>query len=135
VIRTIFSVFSTCRIFREALPEKSAANTTAPAEGEGKEEVVEEDFTNMVIFCKHPSSSSPLVFRPSTNSDFLDSSVRRQHLFPRPELEIKKERFALDGPVLKRGQTRQLEMWHRRSAVGHWSIMRTVLPDVVWENW
>ncbi|ERF69111.1 hypothetical protein EPUS_01067 [Endocarpon pusillum Z07020] len=123
VIRTIFSVFRVCRIFREALPEEAPSEKT-------------EDFTNMVIFCTHPSSENkPLTFRQPILADFLESGARQQSLFPRPELEIKKEVFELEGPVLKRGQTRQLERWHRRSAVGHWRIMRTVLPDVVWENW
>jgi hypothetical protein len=89
----------------------------------------------MVIFCKHPSTNTPLTFRQPVLADFLESGARQQHLYPRPELEIKKAVFELQGPVLKRGQTKQLEMWHRRSAVGHWKIMRTVLPDVVWENW
>ncbi len=127
VIRTIFSVFPTCRIFREALPEEP------PSESPSEKT---EDFTNMVIFCKHPSSSDkPLTFRQPLLTDFLESGARQQYLFPKPELEIKKEVFELEGPVLKRGQTRHLERWHRRSAVGHWRIMRTVLPDVVWENW
>lgn len=123
VIRTIFSVFRVCRIFREALPEEASSEKT-------------EDFTNMVIFCTHPSSENqPLTFRQPTLADYLESGARQQYLFPKPELEIKKEVFELEGPVLKRGQTRQLERWHRRSAVGHWRIMRTVLPDAVWENW
>lgn len=96
----------------------------------------------MVIFCKHPSSLSPLTFRQPILADFLESGARQQYLFPRPELEIPKEQFGLSegggaerGQVLRRGQTGQLERWHRRSAVGHWRIMRGVLPSVVWENW
>jgi hypothetical protein len=106
----------------------------------------------MVIFCTHPNSPSStsssssssssssnsntlLTFRHPTPADYLGSGARQQYLFPKHELEIRKEVFELDGPVLKRGQTSQLERWHRRSAVGHWRIMRTVLPDVVWENW
>jgi hypothetical protein len=93
----------------------------------------------MVIFCKHPSSNSPstkpLTFRQPVISDFLESGARQQHLYPRPELEIPKESFELEGEVLKRGRTKQLEAWHKRSAVGHWRIMREVLPAVVWENW
>ncbi len=123
VIRTILSIFPTCRIFREALPEDAPSETT-------------DDFTNMVIFCKHPSSSNkPLTFRQPVLADYLESGARQQYLFPKPELEISKDVFELEGPVLKRGQTRQLERWHRSSAVGHWRIMRTVLPAVVWENW
>lgn len=129
VIRTIFSIFPICRIFRESPPAAGSSTVTSATKDTP-------DFTNMLIFCKHPSSSPGLTFRQPVPSDFLESGARQQYLFPRPELEISKEVFDLDGgPVLKSGQTRQLEMWHRRSAVGHWRIMRTVLPDVVWENW
>lgn len=91
----------------------------------------------MVIFCKHPSSPSnkTMTFRQPVRADLLESASRQRHLFPKPELEIQKEAFQLEGPVLKRGHTRELERWHRRGTVAHWRIMRTVLPDVVWENW
>ena len=133
VIATIFSIFPTCRIFREALPENPPSSLASSPEG---------DFTNMVIFCKHPSSFSPLTFRQPVRADFLDSGARQQYLYPRPELEIPRALFGMAGgtgqgqvQVLKRGQTGQLERWHRRNAVGHWGIMRGVLPDTVWENW
>lgn len=37
--------------------------------------------------------------------------------------------------VLRRGGERKLAEWQRRSAMGHWRIMREVLPDGVWVNW
>lgn len=37
--------------------------------------------------------------------------------------------------VLRKGKTGVLERGQRASAVGHWAIMRRVLPRGVWENW
>ena len=124
VLQTIFSVFTACRIFREVLPDDSFDGGQT-------------DFTNMVVFCKHPSSRTPLKFRQPAVPDLLGSQVRKQFLYPRPELEIDPAVFSLGGPgqILRRGQTAQLERWHQRGAVGHWAIMRTVLPAAVWENW
>jgi hypothetical protein len=140
VIRTIFSIFPTCRIFREELPVNSTGPaTTSPATTPNTSPPMPEDFTNMVIFCKHPSSSSPdtsITFRRPTRADLLDSSIRLQYLFPRPEMEIPKEVFEWqEGPVLRRGATAQLERWHRVSAMLHWRIMRKVVSAAVWENW
>lgn len=130
------------------MKNKTKTTTTTTSSTEGTTTAT--DFTNMVIFCKHPSSpaagstSIPLTFRPSTPSDWLGSGARRQYLYPRPELEIREEDFYSGraegkqgggGQILRRGQTGHLEMWHRSSAVGHWQIMRTVLRDRVWENW
>jgi endonuclease I len=53
----------------------------------------------------------------------------------RPRYEMERESFELEGKVLRKGQTQALEQWQRKSAVGHWEVMRTVLPDGVWVNW
>ncbi|KAJ4331385.1 hypothetical protein N0V85_009957, partial [Neurospora sp. IMI 360204] len=37
--------------------------------------------------------------------------------------------------VLRRNDTSMLEKWQEESALGHWEIMRVVLPEVVWVNW
>jgi len=37
--------------------------------------------------------------------------------------------------VLTRGQEWKVEKYHPAAAKRHWKIMRTVLPDGVWENW
>jgi len=37
--------------------------------------------------------------------------------------------------VLVEGRLAELQTWQLQSAVGHWKIMRTVLPGAVWENW
>ena len=39
------------------------------------------------------------------------------------------------GSILRQGQTKELESSQLRSAIGHWYVMRSVLPDVIWETW
>ena len=78
------------------------------------------------------------TFRDPGPDDFIGSQARRYHLLPKHEIHA--DYFADGGNVerlgiLKRGQTQKLEAFQRESAVGHWRIMRTVLPDVIWENW
>ena len=117
---TILHVFPKCRLFRE-MP----ASTPLGAE----------DFTNLVIFCV--KSTRPITFRQPVESDFLASSARRQHLMPQHEVDKRFYRRILggNGSVIRRGQTKELESSQMRSAIGHWYVMRSVLPDVVWENW
>ena len=119
-ITTAMFVFPSCRLFRE---------TPAPIP------MGTEDFTNIVIFCR--KSPGPFTFREPVESDFLGSPARRQHLVPQHEVD---ETFYDEiprgkGNVIRRGQTGGLEASQMRSAVGHWHVMRSVLPDVVWENW
>ena len=117
IYRTITSTFPSCRVFRE---------DEAPAPG-----VKPQDFTNMVFFCR--KSNMPVTFRKPREADFLGSGARREYLVPRHE--IKPEEFVGNGDVLRSGKTKQLEKWQAQSALGHWRVMRTVLPDAVWENW
>ncbi|KAL2376745.1 hypothetical protein RJZ90_007284 [Blastomyces dermatitidis] len=120
IVRTIRAVFPSCRIFRESEP---------PADTR------EGDFTNMVIFCK--LTDSPLEFRNTTDADFLGSKSREAYLMPQLEIDAASFAKAEDGQqdVLAEGQVGDLVRWHSQSAAGHWSIMRTVLPHVIWENW
>ena len=128
VIRTVKSVFPTCRLFREdAEPARPySPDTDTPTQ----------DFTNMVMFCR--KSLEPFTFRTPVEADFLETQSRRYSLLPQHEVESgyfggrKDER---DVRILKRGQTQVLEKYQKQSAVGHWRLMRTVLPHAVWENW
>ena len=56
-----------------------------------------------------------------------------------PQHEINAGQFEglgeASGKLLKKGQTQDLDKWQKETAVGHWGVMRGVLPDVVWENW
>lgn len=112
-------MFPSCRIFREG---EAAAGSAG-------------DFTNMVIFCK--KSDSKLEFRQPTKADYLGSMSRESYMFP--EIEIEQKRFqnnlSPNVKILENAQMRELQTWHKQSAIGHWKIMRTVLPDSVWEKW
>lgn len=57
-----------------------------------------------------------------------------------PKHEVTEEDLAVgsggvDEGILTKNETEKLEKWHEESALGHWGIMRVVLPDHVWENW
>jgi len=132
VIRTIKTVWASCRIFRE-----DEAPPPPQAHSENGKPTEKGDFTNMVIFCKQKSqNNSPLTFRDPIPADFLGSGARQKHLMPRWEIEDTFGDGDVDGKnILKRGQTAQLERLQTKSAVEHWEIMRGVMPREVWENW
>ena len=120
VVRTIKGVFPSCRIFREDEPKIGEAKT---------------DFTNMVVFCK--KTDMPVNFRTPTDADFLGSGARKAFLMPQHEItadHFEKPQGRSRG-LIHKGETQYLRTWQAQSAVGHWAVMRTVLPDVVWENW
>jgi spermidine synthase len=117
IYRTISSVFPACKVFREDEP---------PAPGTKKD-----DFTNMVFFCR--KTNSPISFRKPQEADFLGSGARKAYMVPKHEIPL--AAFDHTVHVLQKGKTKQLEQWQTKSALGHWRLMRTVLPDAVWENW
>lgn len=117
IYRTVTSVFPSCRAFRE---------DEAPAPGARPE-----DFTNMVFFCRKKEGS--IRFRRPIEADFLGSGARKEFLLPKHE--IMADMFDTTVDVLKSGKTKELERWQAKSAIGHWKVMRTVLPDAIWENW
>lgn len=121
VVQTIREVFPSCRIYREN------ARDEATIEQENR------DFTNMVIFCV--KTDSPVKFRKITAADMLQSRTREMFLPPRHEVTDKDFRASGEVQTLRNNDTAALEKWHEKSALGHWDVMRTVLPAFVWENW
>lgn len=117
IYRTVTSVFGACRVFRE----EPAANK----ENEG-------DFTNMVFFCRKPAGD-PVKFRKPVQEDYLGSDLRKAYMLP--QHEIIAEEFESNGDILTIRNGKQLEKHQTESAVGHWRVMRTVLPPAIWENW
>ncbi|KIX93682.1 uncharacterized protein Z520_10588 [Fonsecaea multimorphosa CBS 102226] len=117
IYRTIISVYPSCRVFRE---DEAPTPGTKPA-----------DFTNMVFFCRKRKGA--ITFRRPVAEDFLGSGARQEFLIPKHEIDPSE--FDTEGAVLRSGQTKELEKWQAQSALGHWTVMRTVLPDVIWENW
>ncbi|MCJ1465536.1 hypothetical protein MMC07_004154 [Pseudocyphellaria aurata] len=128
IVHTIKSVFPSCRIYREdAAPDLTAAS---------RMNTLKRDFTNMVIFCR--KSNETFTFRNPTEADYLKSGTRRYHLLPQHEIDAavfeKRDEFG-NLEILKRGRTKKIQAYHKDSALGHWDIMRTVLPNSLWEDW
>lgn len=121
VVRTIREVFPSCRIFREHPRDEEVFETA------------KSDFTNMVIFCTKLSMG--VTFREPTQRDLLNSPSREAFLVPKHEVREEDFLVGREEGVLLRNDTVKLEKWHQTSALGHWAVMRTVLPDAVWNNW
>ncbi|KAF2114146.1 S-adenosyl-L-methionine-dependent methyltransferase [Lophiotrema nucula] len=127
VLNTIHSVFPACRLFRD----NPRAETWAPGDP---------DFINMVVFCvknDHDKGKFAIQFRQADEDDWKGSIARQNFLRPKDELEVGYEFRSVEsgGSVMKMSGVGELEKWHKQGAVSHWRIMRTVLPDGVWEMW
>lgn len=121
VVHTIKQVFPSCRIFRENPRDEDAI------------EKEKRDFTNMVIFCV--KTDRPVTFRKATAADLLQSRTREHFLVPKHEVSDTDFMAVEEASVLRNNDTAALAKWHEKSALGHWEVMRIVLPDVIWEQW
>ncbi|KAF2787426.1 hypothetical protein K505DRAFT_329697 [Melanomma pulvis-pyrius CBS 109.77] len=127
VLNTIHSVFPACRLFRDSPPPPDAK----PGDP---------DFINMVVFCVKNDSGkgkSAISFREADEKDWKGSIARSNFLRPRDEFELKFDYISPEngGKIMKKSGVDELEKWHKLGAISHWRIMRTVLPDGVWELW
>ncbi len=79
----------------------------------------------------------PYTFRRPTESDVLGSIARRRFLYPRFEIDL--QRYWADlktrPTILQEDNIGELVEWQKKSALGHWAVIRTVVPDAVWENY
>lgn len=121
VFRTIKHVFPTCRVFREVPRDDAVFKTTGV------------DFANMVIFCT--KTNVPLTFRKPRQTDHFQSAMRQEFLQLEHEVPQAELLSGDDVAILRKNDTSALEAWHEQSALGHWTVMRTVLPAWVWERW
>ena len=90
----------------------------------------------MIMFCR--KSTEEFSFRDPVELDFLGSPARQQYLKPQHEIPASyfKAGRQHKGEILRRGKiSPEMHKSTVDSAIGHWYLMRTVLPDVVWENW
>ena len=123
VISTVLAVFPTCRIYRESAPVGPGAA---------------EDFTNMVLFCRKSADKS-FTFRKPTSADFLGTGARREFLLPQHEIDA--SAFGIDSKdieetkLINKQTIKTLARSQEKSRLGHWHVMRGVVPDAVWENW
>jgi hypothetical protein len=86
----------------------------------------------MVLFCRARSDAA-ITFREPVERDFLRSGARKAYLVPRHEIGMATFDLEDAGDVLRANDTGRLEETQRRSAVGHWKVMRTVVPGKIWE--
>lgn len=121
ITNTVKQVFPSCRIFREHARDWEALRRTG------------RDFTNMVLFCT--KSDAEVEFREATEADMLNSPSREQFLVPKHEVRQRDFLATSEEVMVTRKSVVKLEPWQRKSAKGHWDVMRTVLPKEVWENW
>lgn len=87
----------------------------------------------MVIFCK--KTSGDLTFRKPTSGDLLGSRTRQAYLMPKHEVLESDFKAGEDEGILTTKDTQKLAKWHQKSALGHWGVMRTVIPSKIWEQW
>ncbi|EEQ28811.1 spermine/spermidine synthase family protein [Microsporum canis CBS 113480] len=121
VVRAITSTFSSCRIFRDNKPLPGSSSRR--------------DLTNMTIFCK--KTPGTIKFRIPEPKDYLGTYSRKDSLIPR--LEFSPDAFSKDAQgnddALGPSAPKELAYWQFQGAIGHWHVMRSVLPDSVWEKW
>ncbi|KAF2745558.1 hypothetical protein M011DRAFT_469607 [Sporormia fimetaria CBS 119925] len=127
VLNTIHSVFPSCRLFRDS-PRPETWKEGDP------------DFINMVVFCVKQDRGlgvTGIRFREAREEDWRGSIARQNFLMPKRNLEIRFEVMDEErgGRVMRRKDVGELEKFHKEGAKSHWRIMRTVLPDAVWEVW
>lgn len=91
------------------------------------------DFDNVIIFCTN--TAGPIKFREPVDADFLMSYSRQNFLLPKHEVPDSAFMTGDDIGLLRHNETSVLAKSHDSSAVGHWKIMRKVLPDTIWERW
>jgi hypothetical protein len=94
----------------------------------------------MVVFCvknDHGHGKNAIRFRDPEAKDLLGSIARQNYLKPRAELEVEYKYVKAEegGRTMGRKEVGELEKYHKEGAVSHWRIMRTVLPEGVWEMW
>lgn len=79
-------------------------------------------------------------FRRAEIKDLLDSPARRAFLMPKHEIQLDafgtmEDVEEVGGLLYNKGAHERFKAWHESSALGHWSVMRTVLDNEAWENW
>ncbi|KAI1342987.1 S-adenosyl-L-methionine-dependent methyltransferase [Xylariaceae sp. FL0016] len=122
VVNTVKDIFPSCRIFREG---------EAPSE----EKLAEDgrDFDNVIIFCT--KSDEKVTFRDVVERDYLQSLARQAYLVPKYEVQDSVFSSKDEVGILRSNETEKLAQWHDKSALGHWAVMRTVLPNEIWQRW
>lgn len=91
------------------------------------------DFDNVVVFCR--KTSDKITFRPLVEGDLLKSRARAHYLMPKNEVPESAFKTGDDVKIVRKNDTETLAKYHDQTALGHWSVMREVIPKKIWENW
>lgn len=122
VVNTIKDIFPSCRVFRENEPP-----SRIQLEESGR------DFDNVMIFCV--KTDDKITFRDPIEPDYLKSISRRQLLVPKYEVPLSSISTREEVGILRANETGKLAEWHDQSALRHWEVMRTVIPNEIWNQW
>ena len=87
----------------------------------------------MVLFCR--LSTHAIEFRDPLEADYLGSQTRRESLVPEHEIAAGYFDERHGSEVIRVADVKRLERTQLEGAVGHWKVMRTVMPAKVWETW
>ncbi|KAG9100515.1 hypothetical protein FRC06_004062 [Ceratobasidium sp. 370] len=138
ILNTLLEVFTTCRVFHDKI---------VPPPGQEAPAGEHDDFLNAVYFC---TSAPTLAFREPVESDLLESPVRDHILstMDRREVSLADIRGNASEPVGKsvpgvEGERRwvlvdgdgRLGDWQQETGLEHWSVMRHVMKDEIWESY
>ncbi len=108
VFATLANQFSFCRSFRDQKADSG------------------HQYANLVTFC----SNLLVTFRRAEKQDFLGSLSRLEYLSPTYQVNLQDK---ADAQILESGEV--LDRMQHPMAIGHWYLMRKLLPSRVWENW
>jgi hypothetical protein len=87
----------------------------------------------MIVFCR--KTPNKIIFRPTVAGDLLQSRAREHFLMPRFEVPNSAFLKGEDVGIVRQNDTTTLAKWHDKTALGHWAVMRHVMPEQVWESW
>ena len=96
-----------------------------------------------------------VTFRQPNENDYLGSRARKMFLVPKWEVDggafggfggavdAEGGEGQTEGAgnqkkeveFLRKNGTEGFRGWQEQSALGHWAVMRTVIPKEIWENW
>ncbi|KAH9938638.1 uncharacterized protein B0H18DRAFT_1112769 [Fomitopsis serialis] len=129
IVVTLESMFGHCRAFCDEMDPYEQP----------------QPYHNWLLVCSK-SPNTPLTFRAPTSADFLGSPQRANVLstLSRREVDLQHVRDAIATLDEKKREEYLLmdakiagtiSKWQEKDALGHWRIMRNVLPDIFWETY
>ena len=122
VIRTLYASFYNCRVFRDPFnyDRENPMNMVLNLES----------LLMQVIFC----SEFGVDFRLAKEEDFHGSVLRGKTLTGFRDRELYISNIE-DPEFILTDANNKLEGWQIQGALEHWEVIRTVMPDEIWNNY